>query len=177
MNKLETKFKIGDKVEIVNYGHLIFYAGNSGIEYDILSRTCPVVAILDNGTKAFDLNPKLIGEQGVIKEVDDSDETVTKYALDGLNKASWYNDDQLQLVSPTTDVAEILMPQEFMLALPDDKCDLAMSPVNWEKVWELMLEYSEYVRRQECKIREQSLTSNIDLWGKLQEGWNTENLE
>lgn len=49
----------------------------------------------------------------------------------------------------------ILMPPEFLQSVSSS--DLALTTEKWEKVCDLMLEYSEYVRRQEGKIREQLL--------------------
>ncbi len=68
------KFKIGDKVKVVEYGHIIF-------------------SCFDGTTKAIDINPKVIGKKGIVTEI-----LQGTYALDGIpEKIAWYKDDQLEL--------------------------------------------------------------------------------
>jgi hypothetical protein len=69
-------YNIGDKVRIVNYGHVIYkWAGNGRME-------------------AIDISPNLIGKEGVIdRQCDSNDDS---YSIQGIG--AWYHSDQLELV-------------------------------------------------------------------------------
>lgn len=67
------KFKIGDKVRIVNYGHLVY-----GVE-DII-----------------DIEKDLIGLTGIVVKTDNI-QGIDCYAIQGEVNGSWYYDDQLEL--------------------------------------------------------------------------------
>ena len=67
------KFNIGDRVRVVNYGHIISYR------------------------KTVDILPGIIGKTGVITgKIDSLGEE--KYSIDGIKeKSSWYTADQLEI--------------------------------------------------------------------------------
>jgi len=97
---MERKFKVGDKVKVVNYGHLIWqnktnqdaerkFHENNGIPYKELK-----VLSDDGKTQWLDLNPDLVGKEGIVDKISDSGD----YALKGLSKYAWYSEKQLELV-------------------------------------------------------------------------------
>lgn len=99
-SKKETKFKIGDKVKVVNYGHLIWqnktnqdaerkFHKDNGIPYQEL----PIVSD-DGKTQYLDLHSDLVGKEGVVADISSSGD----YALSGLSKYAWYSEIQLELV-------------------------------------------------------------------------------
>tara|TARA_R110000796_G_scaffold59371_1_gene136821 strand:+ start:24918 stop:25145 length:228 start_codon:yes stop_codon:yes gene_type:complete len=69
------KFKVGDKVEVIKYGHAIWSAADDVI----------------------DIDPQLVGQQGVVVEAEIC-QNLKHYALDGLSKYAWYDEQQLKLV-------------------------------------------------------------------------------
>lgn len=127
----EAKFKVGDKVKIVEYGSLMWrYVNNYQKESDecakmdfiskkrILfneeaseeellyitgkSRPDNVYKEVD-GVYWIDLNPELVGQEGVIVTVSNT-QNIPKYSLSGPNKTAWYNEDQLELISNSEEV-------------------------------------------------------------------------
>lgn len=83
-NERKTKFKVGDKVEIIKYGHLV-WVQERGVA----------------GEK--DLLPELIGKQGIIIKANAIDYSSFKgrdqYSIDGIPaKIAWYDNEQLKLV-------------------------------------------------------------------------------
>lgn len=77
-NSTDMKFNIGDKVEIINYGHIIWH-------------------MQDDKLVAHDMSPELIGQQGIITDAHQTQGKDT-YALQGPNKAAWYDNGQLKLI-------------------------------------------------------------------------------
>jgi hypothetical protein len=84
--------KIGDKVEIINYGSLMW----ANTKEDTISDySCFKVVKKDGYFIWYDTMPKLIGEQGIIVKVS----TVGGYAIEGIKyKYAWYDEEQLKLV-------------------------------------------------------------------------------
>lgn len=77
------KFKIGDKVKIVNFGHWI-------------------VDHKDGLWSSRDIEPQLVGKTGIIREVSDKGDNGVSYALkpiDFKGKEAWYNERQLELMT------------------------------------------------------------------------------
>jgi hypothetical protein len=76
------KFKVGDKVKVVKYGHIIHhYKSETG------------------NWAAEDISPDIVGKEGVVREVSNSQPGWVTYALDGIpEKTAWYNQNQLELV-------------------------------------------------------------------------------
>jgi hypothetical protein len=70
------KFKIGDKVRIINYGHRIYDIKNG--------KLC----------NPIDINPDIIGKKGVIVEKHGK-----QYAIHGIKtKYAWYDKEQLEAI-------------------------------------------------------------------------------
>jgi hypothetical protein len=77
MNKeMVPELCVGDKVEIVNYGGMIYVWG-------------------ENKPRGIDLMPELIGQKGIIDQVIDQ-QSEPKYSIKGPNKHAWYNRNQLK---------------------------------------------------------------------------------
>ncbi len=75
------KYKTGDKVRIVNYGHRIF--SNMNGKFEII-----------------DISAELVGMEGIIKEGKVTQDRPS-YVLDGIpNKCAWYDEEQLEMISP-----------------------------------------------------------------------------
>lgn len=75
---MEAKYKIGDRVRVVNYGHQIF-RNKKG-------KMIPI-----------DMSPEHIGRDGIVVEISMTND-IPKYAIHGPNKKSWYYEDQMELV-------------------------------------------------------------------------------
>ncbi len=82
--------KIGDRVKIINYGHVVFTVEE---EYKIYK--FPLIKTFPGGTEARDISPELVGQEGIITQISkDGDQ----YVLSGPTKSAWYNEDQLELI-------------------------------------------------------------------------------
>jgi len=97
---MENKFKVGDKVKVINYGHLIWQnKTNQDLErqfhkeHGFTYKELPVLSD-DGKTQWLDLSPELVGKEGVVDKISDSGD----YALNGLSKYAWYSEKQLELV-------------------------------------------------------------------------------
>lgn len=89
---MKAKFKQGDQVRIVKYGHPMWIAGD---EFKIPNH---YILLQDkDGLKTYDSNPHLVGQIGFVDTV-----TLTQgkfqYSLNGPNKHAWYDEQQLELV-------------------------------------------------------------------------------
>jgi len=90
------KFKVGDKVEIVNYGHALLTSD------PFISEAFKDHWIGGNPTH-IDMHSSLVGKQGTIAEVDNGvlygdGSIVFSYAIGDLDKYSPYHEDQLKLI-------------------------------------------------------------------------------
>lgn len=91
---MNPKFAIGDKVRIVEYGHLIWENKN----FDQPKLSFPVY-VEDDAMRWLDMSPHLVGQEGIIQKV-----TITQgqpqYAIDGIpQKHAWYDEQQLEMIS------------------------------------------------------------------------------
>lgn len=76
-----TKFKVGDQVKVINYGHKVID--------------------LESATGWWDMEERAIGQIGIIKEADrvqGSDEYCLHFPNGFGGKAAWYDNGQLELV-------------------------------------------------------------------------------
>lgn len=73
-----SKFKTGDIVRIVNYGHRYWET-------------------VDGEVYVRDMNPDLVGQVVVIEKVSITQE-IPHYSVIGVSKSAWYNEDQLELI-------------------------------------------------------------------------------
>lgn len=82
--------EVGNKVKIINYGHLIYITAE---EYKIDS--FPLIKTYPSGIEVRDMSPELVGQEGVVSEVSNDGD---QYMLSGPKKAGWYNEEQLELI-------------------------------------------------------------------------------
>ena len=95
----EAAYKVGDKVRVINYGHVV-----RGSETDVES-SFPLVG-RSGAVTLVDYRPDLIGQQGVIKEVS-MGQGGPCYAIDGISgKSAWYYESQLEAVADLSVVSE-----------------------------------------------------------------------
>lgn len=81
-----SKYKVGDKVKIVNYGHLMW--SHKKMSFPVVSE--------DGGIVWMDMSAELVGQEGVVNKI-----TITQgnpeYGIDGIKgKCAWYNENQLE---------------------------------------------------------------------------------
>jgi hypothetical protein len=93
---MKGKFKIGDKIQIINYGSLLRVNKQTEPENTLYKKLYPIV---EEDEKFFwcDLDSRLIGKTAIVKEVSTT-QGIIQYALKGLNKTAWYNEEQLELI-------------------------------------------------------------------------------
>ena len=90
------KFKVGDKVEIVNYGHAL-------LTNDALMSEAFKDHWIGGNPAHIDMHSSLVGQQGTIAKVENGvmygdGRIVFSYAIDGLDKYCPYHEDQLKLI-------------------------------------------------------------------------------
>lgn len=78
-----SKFKVGDSVRIIKYGHLFW-------SYDNPESVIPTW---------YDMSPELIGQIGIVVKATRT-QGICHYALKGPSKYAWYNEEQLEKVLP-----------------------------------------------------------------------------
>lgn len=91
MEKIKPKFRIGQRVKIIKYGHLMWGFGppktNEGLS----------VYEREELITWYDLQPNLVGQHGIITDVQVVQNT-SSYSLGCIDgKSSWYNEGQLEL--------------------------------------------------------------------------------
>lgn len=88
MKEEQAKYKIGDKVEIINFGSLLFenkHSTDPKLNFKVYAE--------DENFRYLDMNPELIGKIGIITKVSGGE-----YAINGIpGKSAWYNELQLKL--------------------------------------------------------------------------------
>lgn len=92
---MENKYKIGDKVTIVNYGHLM-WINTKLMQTDYYEK---MTALKEDGYfKWYDMQPELVGKKGVVNKVTNT-QNKPKYGLSGIaGKSAWYDEEQLELI-------------------------------------------------------------------------------
>lgn len=92
-NNYDKELKIGDKVKVINYGHLIWY-NTENIMWKQMENKPKIYSQIGN-IAYQDINPYIVGKEGVISEI--SSHIPRMYSVDGIEeKAAWYNEDQLE---------------------------------------------------------------------------------
>lgn len=88
----EATYKVGDKVRVVNYGHAMWVHKSFG------ESSLPLIKEYES-VRVVDLQPDLIGQQGVVGQVVIIQERPS-YVVEGISgKSSWYYEDQLEAVT------------------------------------------------------------------------------
>lgn len=87
---MEAKFKTGDKVRIVNYGHLIW-------SWTEIKETATFKFIGQSENKMFwyDMCPERVEKEDVVLEVK---ETQDSWGYSLVNNGAWYSDKNLELI-------------------------------------------------------------------------------
>jgi len=105
-----SKFKKGDKVRIINYGHL--YWENKSIRNEYFKQLIVDTLIPKNIVKETDdiywcdLRPELVGKEAIIETISFTN-TIPNYGLyftERHSYSSWYSENQLELVIETIGV-------------------------------------------------------------------------
>lgn len=86
------KFKVGDKVRVVKYGHPLWES-----KKDPQPCSFPIIQESESGGCWIkDMSPELVGQIGVVDEVSLTQGRY-QYGIDGIKgKHAWYNEDQLE---------------------------------------------------------------------------------
>lgn len=91
----DTKFKVGDRVRIVNYGHLIYVHPESTMLELFTSK--PYSKSKEMVT--FDLNPRIIGTEWIITEAKVI-QGIDGYEIhNDTNTIAWVHNNQLELIN------------------------------------------------------------------------------
>lgn len=98
-----SELKIGDKVEVVGYGHPIWVhkeMWKKGFEAGLTRKEKPTHILFEDATTyQYDMSPNLVGKKGIIIEISDS-QGEPSYSISGIpQKQAWYNKDQLKLLT------------------------------------------------------------------------------
>ena len=82
--------KIGDKVKVVDFGHLMW--SRKPMSFKVYAKDP------DSNVVWYDCSPEIVGKEGVIKDVKTT-QGQTNYALSGITeKSAWYSENQLELI-------------------------------------------------------------------------------
>jgi hypothetical protein len=87
-----SKFKVGDKVKVVNYGSIYWTRKGEPVpsSFVLLKGSLEISPYL-----WYDMQPELVGKQGIITAVGSSGD---EYSLSGIEgKIAWYENQQLEL--------------------------------------------------------------------------------
>ena len=85
------KFKLGDKVKIVNYGAIVWTSKR--LSKSVIPDSYKFLE--ENDTVfVYDTNPDLVGQEGIVEKVSGN-----QYALQGPYIHAWYNEEQLELIN------------------------------------------------------------------------------
>lgn len=91
MSKDVCKFKVGDKVRIVNYGSTMWIG-----KKEKQPTHWPVIEEQEN-IIIYDTDSELIGQTGIVTKTQIT-QGQDRYELHGPNKVAWYFNNQLELV-------------------------------------------------------------------------------
>jgi hypothetical protein len=90
---MPAKFSIGDKVKIINYGAMCWISS----EFAFSSKG--LKTLKEEGDYIIcDTYPELVGKEGIISEVTKT-QGEWQYAINGLTKYAWYDEEQLEMIS------------------------------------------------------------------------------
>lgn len=85
------KYKIGDKVRVINYGHLIWE--NKNVEQPMLNFA---VIQEDETFRYLDIMPERVGKVGIIEQVKNT-QNIPSYSIASIG--AWLNESQLELIT------------------------------------------------------------------------------
>jgi len=81
----DREYKIGDHVEVINYGSLYYSPTTTSFKF----------LGMYEGLYVYDPIPHVLGKQGIIDTVSNNGNS---YGIAGINEHSWYNKQQLKLI-------------------------------------------------------------------------------
>jgi hypothetical protein len=93
---MDSKFKVGDEVVIVKYGHR-FWSYEDQSSYAKLLFKCD-----EEKYGVYDALPDLVGQKGTVDIVSNT-QGRWQYAINGPNKHAWYDEQQLEKVLSTSE--------------------------------------------------------------------------
>jgi len=102
------KFKAGDKVRIIGYGHPLFYC-KEGYKKAYEEDKPDNILKEDESFWWVDMKPELVGKEGIVKgsyedlygtrHIEAREKPKPVYSIYGIEgKSSWYNEEQLELI-------------------------------------------------------------------------------
>ena len=95
---MSNNLKVGDKVEIIKYGHILWINTNEKFNANF-----PIIQ-QNSTTIWYDSQKELVGQVGTITSIIIS-QGILRFSLDGIKgKHAWYDKEQLEL---TTDLEKI----------------------------------------------------------------------
>jgi len=92
--------EIGDRVKIVNYGHMIMFSKNSKNNpyKDGIAKTFPLI-FEDDTSLYYDIRPELIGREGnIVNKITDNHSGRYSVMFDDGNRMSWFSDRQIEKI-------------------------------------------------------------------------------
>lgn len=101
MENREPKYKAGDVVKVINYGHPAWVKKlehekmfNSGLAFSNVPKD---IIFEQDDIYWYDQIPSIVGKTGTIKHVTDT-QGIPKYSIDGIHgKSAWYDEQQLEI--------------------------------------------------------------------------------
>jgi len=99
INEPDETMKIGDRVKIVNYGHMIMFSKNKANPYrDSMAKTFPLI-FEDDTSSYYDIRPELIGKEGiVVNKITDNHSGRYSVHFDDGNRMSWFSERQIEKI-------------------------------------------------------------------------------
>ena len=92
--------KIGDRIRIVNYGHIIFFSKEERHRED-RERVARVFPLIEEGEDFYyyDMRPELIGEEGeIVNKTTSGGSSRYSVQFDSGNRISWFSEKQLEKI-------------------------------------------------------------------------------
>ena len=93
-SKRKCKFKVGDKVRVINYGAPMW-------SWDEIPGAT-LISKDEKGPYWYDLRPEVLGEIGIVHEAHLT-QGIPQYALNGTTIYAWYGEQQLEEILPTSE--------------------------------------------------------------------------
>lgn len=123
-------YKIGDKVRIVQYGHLYYMTRD---EYEKIGASQKIWA-KSTDSIVIDVKPELIGQVGTIRDVSTYEKFVftvnfgKQYALEGISgKSAWYDENQLEPFIQPIELSESIKSMMEQMEYIRNQLDIIVS--------------------------------------------------
>ena len=90
MKDVIPRFKVGDTVQVINYGSSIWISKELPVSFPLLKR--------GNKVNWYDIQPQLVGKRGVVRNVSVI-QGVPRYSINSIpGKTAWYTEGQLKQI-------------------------------------------------------------------------------